>query len=260
LSAPRTVANYSKQLTGPRRSRDQRWSTFLKNHAQAIVACDFFTAMIATFRIIYVFVALEIGSRRLIHFNTTEHPTAEWTLQQLREALPGDQEYKFLLHDRHKTFSAGLDEEVEKWNISILKSPAHTPTANAFCERLIGSIRRECLDYLMPLNETHLKRTLREWVRHYNCGRPHQSLGLVFQIQMSGDCRQTTTINQHPRTDGSSRSQYSVVCITSIDGPMLPDLVKNVSDYANFSTLWNSCAAHQMFISRSSLCQRAPDT
>jgi putative transposase len=173
----RTVAKYSKQLPRPRRSRDQRWSTFLKNHAQTIVACDFFTAVTAAFRVIYVFVALEIGSRRLIHFNATEHPTSEWTLQQLREALPGDQEYKFLLHDRHKTFSAGLDEEVERWGIAVLKSPAHAPTANAFGERLIGSIRRECLDYLIPLNESHLKRTLREWVRHYNGGRPHQSLG-----------------------------------------------------------------------------------
>src|SRR5689334_7595081 len=100
--SPRTVAKYSKQLPRPGRSRDQRWSTFLKNHAQAIVACDFFTAVTATFPAIYVFVALEIGSRRLIHFNATEHPTAEWTMQQLREALPGDQEYKFLLHDRHR--------------------------------------------------------------------------------------------------------------------------------------------------------------
>ena len=141
------------------------------------MGCDFFTAVTATFRVIYVFVALEIGSRRLIHFNATEHPTAEWTLQQLREALPGDQEYKFLLHDRHKTFSAGLDEEIERWGIAVLKSPAHAPMANAFCERLIGTIRRECLDYLIPLNESHLKRTLREWVRHYNSGRPHQSLG-----------------------------------------------------------------------------------
>ena len=88
--SPRTVAKYSKQRPGPRRSRDQRWSTFLKNHANAIVACDFFTVVTACFRVVYVFVALEIGSRRLIHFNATEHPTAEWTLQQLREALPGD--------------------------------------------------------------------------------------------------------------------------------------------------------------------------
>ena len=117
-----------------------------------------------------MFVALEIGSRRLVHFNATDHPTAEWTLQQLREALPGDREYKFLLHDRHKTFSVGLDEEVASWRIEVLKSPAHTPTANAFCERLIGTIRRECLDYVIPLSESHLKRTLREWVNHYNCG------------------------------------------------------------------------------------------
>ena len=121
--------------------------------------------------------ALEIGSRRLIHFNATEHPTADWTLQQLREALPGDREYTFLLHDRHKTFSLGLDEEVARWGIEVLKSPAHAPTANAFCERVIGSIRRECLDYVIPLNESHLRRTLREWLNHYNAGRPHQSLG-----------------------------------------------------------------------------------
>jgi len=175
--SPRTVAKYSKQRRGPRRSRDQRWSTFVKNHANAIVACDFFTVVTVCFRVVYVFVALEISSRRLIHFNATEHPTADWTLQQLREALPGDREYKFLLHDRHKTFSLGLDEEVARWGVEVLKSPPHAPTANAFCERLIGSIRRECLDYVIPLSESHLRRTLREWVNHYNTGRPHQSLG-----------------------------------------------------------------------------------
>ena len=112
-----------------------------------------------------------------MHFNVTEHPTAEWTLQQLREALPGDQDCKFLLHDRHKTFSADLDKEVESWGIAILRSPVRTPTANAHCERLIGTIRRECLDYLIPLNALHLRRILREWTRHYNSGRPHRSLG-----------------------------------------------------------------------------------
>ena len=162
--SPRTVAKYIKQRPGSRRARDQRWSTFLKNHAKAIVACDFFTVVTATFRVLYVFVALAIGSRWLVHFNRTEHPTAECTLQQLREALPGDQDYKFLLHDRHSTFSAGLDEEVESWGLEVLKSLAHSPTANAFCERVIGTIRRECLDFVIPLSESHLKRTLREWV------------------------------------------------------------------------------------------------
>jgi putative transposase len=115
-------------------------------------------------------------------------------LQQLREALPGDQEYKFLLHDRHKTFSAGLDEEVERWAIAVLKSPAHAPTANAFCERLIGSIRRECLDYLIPLNESHLKRMLREWVRHYSGCRSHQSLGPGIPDQVE---RTLQAVNNH---------------------------------------------------------------
>ena len=176
--SPRTVGKYVKRLPRPRGANDQRWSTFLRNHAHEIVACDFFVSVTVHFRILYVFVALEIGSRRLVHFNLTEHPTAEWTLQQLREALPGDDDYKFLLHDRHKTFSASLDEMVESWGIHVLRSPVRMPTANAHCERLIGTIRRECLDYVIPLNASHLRRTLREWICHYNTGRPHQSLGL----------------------------------------------------------------------------------
>src|SRR5436305_1848802 len=139
--SPRTVAKYSKQLPRPRGSRDQRWSTFLKNHANEIVACDFFTVVTACFRVVYVFVALEIGSRRLIHFNATEHPTAEWTLQQLREALPGDLDYKFLLHDRHKTFSVALDEEVASWGIEVLKSPAHAPTAKGYASHCTSLLR-----------------------------------------------------------------------------------------------------------------------
>ena len=175
--SPRTVGKYIKRLPHPRGSKDERWSTFLRNHAHGLVACDFFVAVTAGFRILYVFVALEVGSRRLIHFNVTEHPTADWTLQQLREALPGDQDYKFLLHDRHGSFSACLDEAVESWGIHVLRSPVRMPTANAHCERLIGTIRRECLDYVIPLNASHLRRTLREWIGHYNGATPHRSLG-----------------------------------------------------------------------------------
>jgi transposase InsO family protein len=175
--SPRTVRKYIGRAPRPDGSKDQRWSTFVRNHARGIVACDFFVCVTVRFRVLYTFVALEIGSRRLVHFNVTEHPTSEWTLQQLREALPGDQDHKFLLHDRHKTFSASLDETIESWGIHVLRSPVHRPTANAHCERLIGSIRRECLDYLIPLNASHLRRILREWACHYNAGRPHRSLG-----------------------------------------------------------------------------------
>jgi hypothetical protein len=125
--SPRTVGKYIARPSRPRGSQDQRWSTFLQNHAREIVACDFFVSVTAGFRILYIFVALEIGSRRLVDFNVTEHPTSESTLQQLREALPGDQDYKFLLHDRHKTSSVGLDEQIESWGIQILRLPVRTP-------------------------------------------------------------------------------------------------------------------------------------
>lgn len=89
----------------------------------------------------------------------------------------GDRDCKFLLHDRHRTLSASLDEAVESWGIHVLRSLVHMPTANTHCERLIGTIRRGCLDYLIRLNSAHLRRILREWVGHYNSGRPHRSPG-----------------------------------------------------------------------------------
>ena len=89
-------------------------------------------------------------------------------MQQLREAVPNDHSYRFLIHDRHATFSAELDEAVRNLGVTPLKTPLRTPQANAFCERLIGTIRRECLDLMIPLNERHLRSILREWVEHYN--------------------------------------------------------------------------------------------
>ena len=107
LVSPRTVGHYLKGGT-PRRRRDsqQRWLTFLHNHAQAVISSDFFVVVTATFRILYVFVILEIGSRRVLHHNVTANPTAEWTLQQFREALPDSHPYRFVIHDRDNIFSA----------------------------------------------------------------------------------------------------------------------------------------------------------
>ena len=121
--------------------------------------------------------AAEIGSRRILHCNVTPYPTAEWTMQQLREAIPSDHEYRFLIHDRHATFSAELDVAVASLGLKVVKTPVRAPQANAFCERLIGTMRRECLDFMIPLNERHLRTIVREWVSHYNRGRPHSRLG-----------------------------------------------------------------------------------
>ena len=178
--SPRTVRAYWPVKPGdrdPKKIFSQRWSTFVRNHAQAILACDFLVSVTAGFRVLYVFVVMEIGTRRILHFNVTAHPTAAWTLQQFREAIPSDHSYTFIIHDRDSIFSAELDKSLNSFGLKVLRTPVQSPKANAYCERLIGTIRRECLDYMIPLSEKHLRKVLREWVSHYNRGRPHASLG-----------------------------------------------------------------------------------
>ena len=177
---PRTVGKYLKQGGRPRQPSDQRWATFIHNHASAVVACDLFTSVTATFQVLYVFVAIEIGSRRTLHGNVTDHPTADWARQQFREFLNGESDHRYLIHDRDSVFSVEVDAALKGFGLRVLKTPVRSPMANAYCERVIGSIRRECLDYLIPLNERHLKRILREFITHYNRGRPHSALGAGF--------------------------------------------------------------------------------
>jgi putative transposase len=170
-----------------------------------------------TFRVLYVFVVIEHHSRRLVHCNVTAHPTAQWTRQQLRDAVGCEERYRYLLHDRDAIFSAELDESIQRLGLRVLKSPPHSPKSNALCERVIGTLRRECLDWLIPLSEAHLRQTLKSWVAHYNGGRPHSRsvrASLIFLRIRLCRCR--------PRVIGSTTSarfmpnQYSVDCITSI--------------------------------------------
>jgi putative transposase len=175
--SPRTVRKYMQlhPLGQPR--GDQRWSTFVRNHASAILACDFCVVVTATFRLIYVFIVIEHQTRRIVHCNVTAHPTAEWTLQQLREAIPSDHRYRFLIHDRDGIFSPLLDQSVSHMRIRVLRSSPRSPKANSLCERVIGTLRRECLDYFIPITESHLRSITTNWMTHYNKGRPHSSLG-----------------------------------------------------------------------------------
>jgi putative transposase len=175
--SPRTVSKYMPKRPPGQPRGDQRWSTFLKNHAKAILACDFFVAVTATFRMLYVFVVIEHGTRRLAHVNVTAHPSADWTLQQLRTVVGEAGARQYLIHDRDKIFARRLDDSIRALGIAVLRSPVASPKANAICERVIGTIRRECLDWMIPLSEMHLRSILKSWVEHYNRGRPHSRLG-----------------------------------------------------------------------------------
>jgi putative transposase len=131
----------------------------------------------ATFQRLYVFVILDIRTRRVVHWNLTKHPTAEWTIQQFRNGLPLDATYRFVIHDRDGIFAPAVDKALRSMSLQVLKTPVRAPQANAHCERFIGTARRECLDWMIPLNEQHLRRVLAEWMAHYNGERPHSALG-----------------------------------------------------------------------------------
>jgi transposase InsO family protein len=178
--SPRTVRKYlpkrPKYGRGPRLA-SQRWRTFVRNHAMAIIVGDFCVVVTATLRLLYVFVVIEHATRRVIHTSVTAHPTASWTLQQLREAIPADHAYRFLIHDRDSIFSQQLDHSIRNLGLRVLKTPPQSPQANAICERFLGTVRRECVDYLIPLSAKHLQRILAQWIPHYNRERLHMALG-----------------------------------------------------------------------------------
>jgi putative transposase len=105
------------------------------------------------------------------------HPTASWTLQQLRAAIPSDHAYRFLIHDRDRSFSQALDQRIRHLGLHVLTTPVRSPQANTLCERLLGTLRREYLDFFIPLTESHLRHLLQVWVPYYNTSRPHTALG-----------------------------------------------------------------------------------
>jgi putative transposase len=123
-----------------------------------------------------VFVIIELGSRRVVHVNVTRQPTDAWIAQQLRDATPFGEGPRFLIRNNDKKFGEQFQQVVDGTDIEILPTPVEAPRANAFCERLLGSLRRECLDYMLILSERHLRRVVTEYVTYYNHARPHQGI------------------------------------------------------------------------------------
>jgi transposase InsO family protein len=154
----------------------QTWSTFLCNHASEMWACDFLQTYDALFRTIFVFVIIELESRRVVHVNVTRHPSDAWVAQQLREATPFGEGPRFLIRDNDGKYGVQFQHVADGATIEILKTPVEAPRANAFCERFMGSLRRECLDYMLILSEQHLRRIVRDYIAYFNRARPHQGL------------------------------------------------------------------------------------
>ncbi len=171
--AERTVAKY---MVRSRLPPSQTWRTFLDNHAADLVACDFFTVPTATFRVLYVFIVLRHDRRQVVHFNVTTNPYAQWTAQQIINAFSYEETPRFLLRDRDGIYGDYFQDRMKSMQIDEVPTAPRSPWQNPYAERIIGSIRRECLNHLMVLNEVHLKRILTLYFDYYHEVRPHLSL------------------------------------------------------------------------------------
>ena len=169
----RTVSRLLARLSRP---PSQTWRTFLANHVAALASMDFFTVSTLTGRLLFVFVVLSHDRRRIVHVNCTAYPTSAWTAQQLVEAFPDDTAPRWLLRDRDSIYDEQVRRRIATLGIAEVVSSPLSPWQSPYVERVIGSIRRECLDHVIVLNETHLRRMLRAYLVYYHRSRTHLSL------------------------------------------------------------------------------------
>jgi len=169
-------ATVAKYMVRHRKPPSQTWRTFLENHVKVLVSADFHVVPTVTFRMLFVFVVLAHHRRRAIHFNVTAHPTAEWTAQQIAEAFPWDSAPRYLLHDRDLVYGELFHRRVREMGIHEVVTAPRSPWQNPYAERFLGSIRRECLDHVIVLNESSLRRILRAYFEYYECSRTHLAL------------------------------------------------------------------------------------
>jgi transposase InsO family protein len=162
----------------PGRPPSQTWRTFLRNHAHAIWAADLCVVQTLTFKTLYVLLFIAHGRRELVHLAVTAHPTAAWVWRQLVEATPWGRRPKHLLRDRDAVYGGSFRARAKALGIQTVLTPVRAPRANAVAERVIGTLRRECLDHVLPLDEAHLRTLLAEYAAYYNTERPHRTLRL----------------------------------------------------------------------------------
>jgi transposase InsO family protein len=188
--AQSSVAKYMVKRWGP---PSQGWRTFLRNHAPDIAAMDLFVVPTISFDLLYVLVVLRLDRRDLVWINVTRHPTAEWIARQITEAFPWNEAPRYLIRDRDRIYGAVVTHRLRAMGIRDKPTAPASPWQNGFAERLIGSIRRECVDHIVVLGETHLRRILRTYTRYYNDIRTHWSLNkdtpAPRPVQRTGDIK-----------------------------------------------------------------------
>ena len=197
--AESTVAKYMQKTKRP---PSQSWRTFLKNHATDIAAIDFFTVPTATFRMLLCFVVLRHNRRRVVHFNVTDHPSAVWTAQQIVAAFALDAAPRYLLRDNDQIYGDEFVQRVKSIGVEEVVTSPHSPWQNPYVERIIGSIRRECLDHVIVLSADHLRRVLRDYLAYYHADRPHMSLEGNAPIEREVEPPETGPVVSLPRVGG----------------------------------------------------------
>ena len=195
--AQSTVAKYMARRGDP---SSQGWGTFLRNHAPHIAAMDLFVVPTIGFNLLYVLVIVRLARRELVWINVTPHPTAEWIAQQITEAFPWNEAPRYLIRDRDRIYGAAVTRRLRAMGIRDKPIAPGSPWQNCFAERLIGSIRRECVDHIIALGEQQLRRVLKSYAGYYNTARTHRSLDK--DAPLSRPVQQTGRIVSHALIGG----------------------------------------------------------
>jgi transposase InsO family protein len=183
--AKRTVQKYMQEARG-RGPSGQTWSTFLRNHGHQTWACDFLNFYDVWFQPICAFFLIDLGSRKVVHVGVTREPTSTWAAQQMRNATAFGSGPRFVIRDRDHRYGADFDGAAAGIGARVIKTPKRAPKANATCERFLGSVRRECLDHMLIVNDQQARDVLSEYCRYFNEARPHQALDQVVPGGASG--------------------------------------------------------------------------
>ncbi len=192
----------SRLMPRSRPPSSQRWRTFLSNHVGALASIDFFVVPTATFQLLYVCVILTHQRRHVIHANVTEHPTAEWTAQQVVEAFPWDTAPRYLLRDRDSVYGDVFKRRVAGLDIEQVVTAPRSPWQNPYVERFIGSARRECFDHVVVFGESHARRLLRGYIDYYERSRTHLALAKDSPVERPVTQRSSGMVVSIPKVGG----------------------------------------------------------